>query len=129
MKNKIISYLKKGDFAVTIEPFTIAVPQATLDDLRERLARTRWLDQVEGAGWTYGIALDYTKELVNHWQQNYDWRVQEARLNSFTHFKTEVDGVNLHFIHERGQGPNPTPLLLLHGFPDSFYRYHKVIER
>lgn len=114
---------------MTIEPFTIAVPLATLDDLRERLARTRWLDQVEGAGWTYGIALDYMKELVNHWQQNYDWHVQEARLNSFTHFKTEVDGVNLHFIHERGRGPNPTPLLLLHGFPDSFYRYHKVIER
>jgi pimeloyl-ACP methyl ester carboxylesterase len=114
---------------MTIQPFTIAVPQATLDDLRERLARTRWTDEVEGSGWAYGISLEYMKKLVDHWQHTYDWRKHEAALNAFAQFRADVDGVGIHFIHERGKGPNPTPLLLIHGFPDSFYRYHKVIDR
>lgn len=114
----------------TIHPFRIEIPQADLDDLRARLARTRWLDAAEeDAGWTYGIDLGYMRELMDHWQRQYDWHAQEAALNRFAQFKAEVDGVGIHFIHERGKGPNPTPLLLLHGFPDSFYRYHKVIER
>jgi pimeloyl-ACP methyl ester carboxylesterase len=114
---------------MSIQPFTIAVPQADLDDLRKRIARTRWINAQAGAGWTYGIDQGYLKELVDHWQHSYDWRKHEAALNAFAHFKADVDGVSIHFIHERGKGPNPTPLLLLHGFPDSFYRYHKVIER
>jgi len=114
---------------MSIQSFKIAIPQATLDDLRERLVRTRWIDEVEGSGWTYGVSLGYMKELVDYWQQSYDWRIHEAALNTFAQFKADVDGVGIHFIHERGKGPNPTPLLLLHGFPDSFYRYHKVIER
>jgi pimeloyl-ACP methyl ester carboxylesterase len=69
------------------------------------------------------------KDLMQYWQHAYDWRKQEASPNRFAQFKAEVDGVSIHFIHERGKSPNPTPLLLLHGFPDSFYRYHKVIER
>jgi microsomal epoxide hydrolase len=69
------------------------------------------------------------QELVDHWRHSYDWRKQETALNRFAHFKADVDGVGIHFIHERGKGPNPTPLLLIHGFPDSFYRYHKVIDR
>jgi len=112
-----------------IRPFTIAIPQSTLDDLRERLARTRWTDEVAGSGWDYGISLAYMKELVDYWQHTYDWRTHEAALNTFAQFKANVDGVGIHFIHERGKGPNPTPLLLIHGFPDSFYRYHKVIDR
>lgn len=115
---------------VAIRPFRIEIPQADLDDLHERLAHTRWLDAAEeSAGWTYGIDLGYMRELVDHWQSQYNWRTHEAALNRFAQFKAEVDGVGIHFIHERGKGPNPTPLLLLHGFPDSFYRYHKVIER
>ncbi len=114
---------------MTVQPFSIAVPQSTLDDLRDRLDRTRWTDDVEGSGWQYGIALAYMKELVDHWQHSYDWRTHEAALNRFAQFKADVDGVGIHFIHERGKGPNPTPLLLVHGFPDSFYRYHKVIDR
>ena len=114
---------------MSIQPFTIAIPQATLDDLRARLARTRWTDEVEGSGWTHGADLGYMKELADYWQHIYDWRKHEAALNTFAQFKTDVDGVGIHFIHERGKGPNPTPLLLIHGFPDSFYRYHKVIER
>jgi len=112
---------------MSIQSFKIDIPQATLDDLRERLAHIRWPDEVEGAGWDYGTPLGYMKELANYWQHTYDWRKHEAALNTFAHFKAEVDGVGIHFIHERGKGPNPTPLLLIHGFPDSFYRYHKVI--
>jgi pimeloyl-ACP methyl ester carboxylesterase len=114
---------------MTVQPFTIAIPQADLDDLRERLARTRWIDEVEGSGWNYGIDLGYLRELADYWQHTYDWRTHEAALNRFAHFKADVDGVGIHFIQERGKGPNPTPLLLIHGFPDSFYRYHKVIDR
>ena len=114
---------------MTIQPFTIAIPQSTLDDLHERLARTRWIDEVEGFSWEYGISLEYMKELADYWQHSYDWRKHEAALNTFAQFKADIDGVGIHFIHERGKGPSPTPLLLIHGFPDSFYRYHKVIER
>lgn len=114
---------------MSIQPFTIAVPQTSLDDLRARLAATRWPDEVEGADWDYGTNLSYMKELADYWQHQYDWRQHEAALNRFTHFKADVNGIGIHFIHERGKGPNPTPLLLLHGWPDSFYRYHKVIDR
>jgi epoxide hydrolase len=125
MKTKTMN----ADAAETIQPFQINILQTTLDDLRQRLAQTRWPDEVEGSGWTYGISLAYVKELVDHWQHIYDWRKHEAALNKFKQFKADVDGVSIHFIHERGKGPNPTPLLLIHGFPDSFYRYHKVVER
>jgi pimeloyl-ACP methyl ester carboxylesterase len=112
---------------MSIQPFKIAIPQVTLDDLRERLARTRFPDEVEGAGWDYGTNLDYLKQLTGYWQHTFDWRAQEARLNQFAHFKTEIDGLMIHFIHERGKGPNPLPLILTHGWPDSFYRMHKII--
>ncbi len=114
---------------MSIQPFKINVPQATLDDLRTRLAATLWPNEAEGSGWTHGISLPYMKEVADHWLHTYDWRKQEAALNTFAQFKADVDGVNIHFIHEHGKGPNPTPLLLLHGFPDSFYRYHKVIDQ
>jgi len=112
---------------MSIQSFKIAIPQATLDDLRERLARTRWPDEVEGAGWDYGTNLGYMKDFADYWQHLYDWCKQEAALNTFAHFKAEVDGIGIHFIHERGQGPNPTPIILTHGWPDSFYRMHKII--
>ncbi len=114
---------------MSVEAFSIAIPQETLDDLHERLERTRWPDEAEGTSWGYGTDLEYMKELAAYWQHEYDWRRHEAALNRFAQFKAEVDGVGIHFIHERGKGPNPTPLLLIHGFPDSFYRYHKVIDR
>jgi pimeloyl-ACP methyl ester carboxylesterase len=110
---------------MAIRPFSISVPQSTLDDLRERLARTRW--PAEAEGWGYGTNVSYLKELVAYWQGGYDWRAHEAELNRFSQFTADVDGVSIHFIHERGSGPNPTPLLLTHGWPDSFYRFHKII--
>jgi pimeloyl-ACP methyl ester carboxylesterase len=117
----------EGEMFMSVQSFTIANPQVTLDDLRERLARTRWPDAAEGASWNSGTSLAYMKELVHYWQHQYDWRSQEAALNQFAQFKTEVDGQGLHFLYERGKGPNPIPLLLIHGWPDSFYRFHKII--
>lgn len=110
-----------------IKTFSIEVPQATLDDLSDRLKRTRWPDEVPGIGWDYGTDLAYLRELVNYWHTGFDWRKQEAALNRFAHFQAEIDGSRLHFIHERGKGPNPLPIILIHGWPDSFYRMHKII--
>jgi pimeloyl-ACP methyl ester carboxylesterase len=107
--------------------FQIKVPQPVLDDLQERLGKTRWPDEVKGTGWDYGTNLAYLKDLATYWHNDFDWRKQEAALNKFAHFKAEIDDINLHFIYERGKGPNPTPLLLLHGWPDSFYRFYKII--
>ena len=112
---------------MNIQPFTIDIPQETLDDLRGRLANTLWPDEAEHTGWNYGTNMGYLKELVEYWQHSYDWRAQEAKLNQFAQFRADIDGQNIHFLHVRGKGPNPTPLLLLHGYPDSFYRFHKII--
>lgn len=112
---------------MTVQPFTINIPESTLEDLQNRLARTRWTDEVAETGWDYGTNRGYLKELVEYWQQQFDWRAQEAKLNAFPHFKTEVDGVGIHFIHAKGNGPKPMPLILTHGWPDSFFRMVKVI--
>jgi pimeloyl-ACP methyl ester carboxylesterase len=113
--------------STAIRPFRVDVPQAELDDLRDRLARTRWPDDYEGVGWDYGTDLATMKELATYWRDSYDWRRQEAYLNSFPHFTAELDGEELTFIHVRGTGPDPIPLLLLHGWPDSVCRYLKLI--
>ena len=110
-----------------MKPFTVHIPQPTLDDLRARLANTRWPDEVEGAGWGHGTNRAYLRTLVQYWHDTFDWRKQEALLNQFAHFRAEVDGVGLHFLHERGRGDHPLPLLLAHGWPDSFYRFHKLL--
>jgi len=112
---------------MTAEHFTVNIPQGTLDDLRERLARTRWIDEVESAGWNYGTSLVYLKELVRYWHQEFDWRAQEAIINRFAHFRADVDGFGVHFVHQRGKGENPLPIVLTHGYPDSFWRFHKLI--
>lgn len=112
-----------------VEPFEIRVPQAVLDDLRSRLARTRWPDEIPGSGWEYGADLSFMKELVGYWRDGFDWRAQEERLGRFHHFRAEVDGLGVHFIHERGQGPNPLPLILTHGWPGSFLEFLDLIPR
>jgi microsomal epoxide hydrolase len=109
------------------KPFQIDVPQAVLTDLQERLKRTRWTSEPEDSGWGMGASLSYMKKLTEYWQHQYDWRKHEAALNQFNHFKAPVGGVEIHFIHERSKGTNPTPVLLTHGWPDSFYRFHKII--
>lgn len=111
----------------TIEPFEINIPQQALDDLQERLERTRWPDDFTAGVWNTGAPTSYLKELTEYWRTSYDWRKHERMLNQFAHFRAELDGTGIHFIHERGKGPNPLPVLLTHGWPDSFYRFHKVI--
>jgi pimeloyl-ACP methyl ester carboxylesterase len=110
-----------------MKPFKIEIAQNVLDDLQRRLKQTRWTDEPKDAGWNYGTNPQYLRELVDYWQNGYDWRKQETALNKFEHFKTEIDGIDIHFIHVRGKGPDPKPLLLTHGWPDSFYRFYKVI--
>jgi pimeloyl-ACP methyl ester carboxylesterase len=110
-----------------ITPFTINVTQDVLSDVQLRLQNTRWSYQVEGTKWDAGTDLNYVRELVAYWQDGYDWCKQEAALNEFAHFKSVVDEIGIHFIYERGKGPNPFPLILTHGYPDSFYRFAKII--
>ena len=93
-----------------MEPFEIAISDAVLDDLRQRLSLTRWPDEMPGVGWDYGSNLDYIKELCEYWRTDFDWRAQEQKLNAFNHYKSEVDGLSIHFIKEDGTGPNPMPL-------------------
>ncbi len=112
---------------MAVQPFTIAVASEVLEDLQQRLAGTRWPDEIPGSGWDYGSNLDYLKELVEYWRTEFDWRAQETFLNSFSHFKAEVEGLNIHFIHERGKGPNPAPLIITHGWPSTFFEMSKII--
>jgi pimeloyl-ACP methyl ester carboxylesterase len=110
-----------------IEPFRIAVPEDVLVDLRTRLARTRFPDEIPGSGWRYGTDLAYLRELVAYWRDRYDWRAEEARLNHLHHFRARVGGLAIHFIHERGVGPRPLPLVVTHGWPGSVAEFTKII--
>jgi microsomal epoxide hydrolase len=110
-------------------PFTIHVPEDVLQDLRERLARTRWPDEAPGSGWRYGTNLAYLRGLCQYWRERYDWRAHEARLNAFRQFTVPLAGIELHFIHERGAGPDPLPLLVSHGWPGSVWEFHQLIPR
>jgi pimeloyl-ACP methyl ester carboxylesterase len=112
---------------VTPQPFTLRVPEETLTDLRERLARVRWPDEAPGAGWTHGSSLAYMKELVAYWRERYDWRIHEARLNRWRQFTVPLGGIDLHFVHEPGVGPAPLPLLLSHGWPGSVAEFERII--
>ncbi len=110
-----------------VRSFTIAVEDSVLEDLQQRLADTRWPDEIPNTGWDYGSNLAYLKELVEHWRTKFDWRSQETKLNSFSHFKSDVDGLDIHFIHEKGKGPNPIPLVITHGWPSCFFEMTKII--
>jgi pimeloyl-ACP methyl ester carboxylesterase len=109
-------------------PFRIQVADSVLADLQARLARARLSVVKTNAGWEAGTDPDYLRDLVDYWRSGYNWRREEARLNELPQFKAAVDGTDLHFVHVRGRGPRPVPLLLLHGWPDSFFRYHKVVR-
>ncbi|OBB97483.1 epoxide hydrolase [Mycolicibacterium peregrinum] len=111
-----------------IKPFRIAIPDADLEDLKQRLNRTRWPEAECVEDWTQGIPLEYTKELAAYWANEYDWRAREAALNRFDHFTTEIDGLDIHFIHQRSGREDAFPLLITHGWPGSIVEFHKVIE-
>ena len=111
-----------------INPFRIAVPDTDLADLKDRLTRTRWPEAECVDDWSQGIPLSYTRELADYWANEYDWRAREAALNRFDQFTTEIDGLDIHFIHQRSSDDDAFPLLITHGWPGSVVEFHKVIE-
>src|SRR5690348_17334154 len=110
-----------------IRPFRIDIPQADLDDLRQRLARTRWTAQLPGDPWTRGVPVEYLRELADYWRDGYDWRVQEKLLNEHPQYLTEIDGQRIHFLHVRSPEPDAFPLILTHGWPGSIVEFLDVI--
>jgi pimeloyl-ACP methyl ester carboxylesterase len=110
-----------------IRPYRISVPQADLDDLHERLARTRWAADLPGTGWERGVPTAYLRELAAYWEKEYDWRAHEAALNAYPQFITTIDGTQLHFLHVRSAQPDATPLMLLHGWPGSVVEFIDLI--
>ena len=110
-----------------VVPYRIRVADAVLRDLQDRLARTRFPNEIRDAGWEYGTDLSYLKALVIYWRERFDWRAQERRLNQFDQFTTTIDGLKIHFIHQRSKNPNAMPLALTHGWPGSIYEFVNVI--
>ena len=110
-----------------ISPYRIDIPQGALDDLRDRLGRTRWPDELPGVGWDLGVPLDYLKGLAEYWATTYDWRGQEAALNEFSQFTTVIDDQNVHFLHVRSPEPEALPLLITHGWPGSIAEFLDII--
>ncbi len=110
-----------------MESYRIEVEEAVLTDLRARLRNARWPDQIEGADWDYGTERNYLQEICAYWSETFDWREQEERLNAFDHFRTPIDGVQLHFIHQRSKESNAFPLVITHGWPGSIVEFMKII--
>src|SRR5215510_152992 len=110
-----------------IRPFRINVSEDDLEDLRRRLARTRWPDELPGVGWRYGVPVGYLKELAEYWRTSYDWRKHEVELNSFPQFTTQIDGAIVHFMHVRSNEPDALPLIITHGWPGSIAEFLNVI--
>jgi len=112
----------------SIQPFHIDIPDETIDRIRTRVAEYPWHEMPDDGGWDYGTNLDYMKELCAYWVEEFDWRKQEAAINRFSHFIAPVDGIDLHFIHEKGSGPAPQPLIISHGWPGSVVEFLDIIE-
>jgi epoxide hydrolase len=110
-----------------IRPFRIAIPQDDLDDLADRLHRSRWPDELPGVGWSRGVPLAYLQQLAAYWRDGYDWRRQEARLNELPQFTTTIDGQTVHFLHVRSPEPGALPLLVTHGYPSSIVEFLEIV--
>ncbi len=111
-----------------IKPFTVAVPDQALADLKNRLQQTRWPDQIPGTQWRYGAKTSYVQQLCDYWANDYDWRKHEAEINRFPQFITEIDGHDIHFIHARSKHDNATPLIISHGWPGTIVEFLKIID-
>jgi epoxide hydrolase len=109
-----------------IRPFRISVPDRDLEDLRDRLDRTRWPAELPGVGWEYGVPAGYLRELAHYWRHEYDWRAAEARLNRWPQFTTTIDGANIHFAHLRSPEPDAMPLIITHGWPGSIVEFERI---
>ncbi len=112
----------------SIQPFRIEIPETDIEDLHDRLAHARWPDRLPGADWTRGVPPNYLRQLAEHWRVGYDWRAQEARLNEYPQFTTEIDGQRIHFLHIRSARPDAIPLLITHGYPSSVAEFLSLIE-
>lgn len=112
----------------SIRPFRIDVPDETLDRIRTRVAEYPWHEMPDDGGWAYGTNLDYMKEFCAYWVDEFDWRKHEARINRFPHYMAEVDGIDLHFIHEKSSGSASMPLIISHGWPGSIVEFLDIIE-
>ena len=111
-----------------VEPFKIDVPAETLDAIRKKVIAFPWHEMPDDGGWEYGTNLNYMKEFCDYWVNGFDWRKQETRLNQFTHFKSPIDGIDIHFIYEKGSGDNPKPLILSHGWPGSIVEFVDFVD-
>lgn len=112
---------------MTPERITIDIPQSVLDDLRYRIEHMRWPQDLENEDWRYGFNSDYLRSLAASWLNDYDWRQAEAAMNQYAHYRVEIDNVPVHFMRVPGKGPNPTPLIMSHGWPSTFWDMYKVI--
>ncbi len=113
--------------ASLVRPFTVAIPDSDIDDLKQRLARTRWPAPETVPDWSQGVRLENTRSLINYWEREYDWRRFESQLNRFPQFLSQIDGLDIHFIHVKSKNPNAMPLLLTHGWPGSIVEFLKLI--
>ena len=113
--------------AVQAEPFAVDFPDSELADLRVRLGNTRWADDLANSDWRYGVERGWLEDMIRYWRDEYDWRAVETEINRHPQFKAMIDGVPIHFLHVRGKGPNPMPLLLVHGWPWTFMDFHQLI--
>jgi microsomal epoxide hydrolase len=111
-----------------VESFTVAIPDEQLDDLRRRLKNTNWPRDMANDDWRYGVNGEYLRGLVEYWLNGYDWHAEERLINGFSHYRAEIDGIPLHFIREPAKGPNPIPLVMIHGWPWTFWDYHELIR-
>ena len=112
-----------------IKPFKLDIPDKTLQEIYTKVKNYPWHEMPEDGGWKYGSNLDYMKEISSHWVKDFDWRKHETEINKFSNFKSVVDDIEIHFIHEKGSGSNPTPLLLMHGWPGSVVEFLHIIEK
>jgi pimeloyl-ACP methyl ester carboxylesterase len=112
---------------MAVEPFSIPISESALDDLRDRLGRTRWPDEVPGTVWEYGFDLAFLKDLCGYWRDQFDWKAQVESLSVFHHYRYTANEIGIHFIHERGKGPAPIPLVMTHGWPGSFLEMKRII--
>lgn len=110
-----------------MKPFIVNIPEEVITDLKNRIANTRWPGEPERSDWSYGTSEKYMKELADYWMNEYDWSLYEEQLNRFPQYTVEINGILIHFQYIKGKGPDPKPLILTHGWPDSYYRFHKII--
>ncbi len=113
--------------ATTAVPFAIDVPQEQIDDLSDRLARTRWADDFLNESWDYGVERGWLQEMIAYWRDDYDWREHEAAMNAYPNFRVDIDDVPVHFLHIPGKGPDPTPIIITHGWPWTYWDMRRMI--